>query len=136
VLAWREYGQRGAPAARSPAHPIFALSIATSVCSFAAQMLAFVSLPFFFEGTLGRSAVDTGLLLRRGRSRSASSARRRRSLSDRFPRSHSRESGSSYGGGLAALAFTPAGAAWFDIAWRWRCAGSASACSRPRTTAP
>lgn len=43
--------------------PIFSLSMATSVCSFAAQMLAFVSLPFFLQNGLGRSEVDTGLLL-------------------------------------------------------------------------
>jgi DHA2 family multidrug resistance protein-like MFS transporter len=43
--------------------PIFSLSIGTSVCSFAAQMLAFVSLPFFLQTTLGRSEVETGLLL-------------------------------------------------------------------------
>lgn len=43
--------------------PIFSLSMATSVCSFAAQMLAFVSLPFFLQSVLGRSEVDTGLLL-------------------------------------------------------------------------
>ena len=34
--------------------PMFALSAATSVCSFAAQGLAFVSLPFYFEDVLGR----------------------------------------------------------------------------------
>lgn len=43
--------------------PIFALSIATSVMSFAAQMLAFVSLPFYIQNTLGHSEVQTGLLL-------------------------------------------------------------------------
>ena len=43
--------------------PIFGLSIATSICSFTAQMLAFVSLPFYFETVLGRSAVETGLLM-------------------------------------------------------------------------
>jgi DHA2 family multidrug resistance protein-like MFS transporter len=43
--------------------PIYGLSIATSVCSFTAQMLAFVALPFFFETLLGRSAVETGLLM-------------------------------------------------------------------------
>jgi DHA2 family multidrug resistance protein-like MFS transporter len=43
--------------------PIFGLSIATSVVSFAAQMLAYVSLPFYFQGVLGRSAVETGLLM-------------------------------------------------------------------------
>jgi MFS transporter, DHA2 family, multidrug resistance protein len=43
--------------------PIFGLSVATSICSFTAQMLAFVSLPFYFETVLGRSAVETGLLM-------------------------------------------------------------------------
>ena len=42
---------------------VFALSIATSIASFAAQTLAFVSLPFHFENTLHRSQVATGLLL-------------------------------------------------------------------------
>jgi DHA2 family multidrug resistance protein-like MFS transporter len=43
--------------------PLFALSSATSMCSFAAQGLSFVSLPFYFQTVLGRSAVETGLLL-------------------------------------------------------------------------
>jgi DHA2 family multidrug resistance protein-like MFS transporter len=43
--------------------PIFRLSVLTSVISFAAQMLAFVALPFFFQGALHRSAVETGLLM-------------------------------------------------------------------------
>jgi len=43
--------------------PIFALSIGTSVCSFAAQVLAFVSVPFMLQDTLGLSQVQTGLLM-------------------------------------------------------------------------
>ncbi|NDJ57980.1 MFS transporter [Enterobacteriaceae bacterium 4M9] len=43
--------------------PAFSLSMVTSVCSFCAQMLALVALPFFLQGTLGRSEVETGLLL-------------------------------------------------------------------------
>ncbi|WP_414164035.1 MFS transporter [Superficieibacter sp. BNK-5] len=43
--------------------PIFSLSICTSICSFCAQMLALVSLPFFLQSILGRSEVETGLLL-------------------------------------------------------------------------
>lgn len=43
--------------------PIFALSIGTSICSFAAQMLAMVALPFFLQSVLGRDEVATGLLL-------------------------------------------------------------------------
>ncbi len=43
--------------------PLFSLSICTSICSFCAQMLALVSLPFFMQSVLGRSEVETGLLL-------------------------------------------------------------------------
>jgi MFS transporter, DHA2 family, multidrug resistance protein len=43
--------------------PLFSLSICTSICSFCAQMLALVSLPFFLQSVVGRSEVETGLLL-------------------------------------------------------------------------
>ncbi|MGE0576910.1 MAG: MFS transporter [Reyranella sp.] len=43
--------------------PIFSLSISAATCTFTAQGLAFVSLPFFFHTVLGRSATDTGILL-------------------------------------------------------------------------
>lgn len=43
--------------------PLFSLSICTSICSFCAQMLALVSLPFFLQSVMGRSEVETGLLL-------------------------------------------------------------------------
>jgi MFS transporter, DHA2 family, multidrug resistance protein len=43
--------------------PIFALSIATSVASFVAQMLAYVALPFYLQDALGRDQVETGLLM-------------------------------------------------------------------------
>ena len=45
------------------ARPMFALSVATSIISFTAQMMAFVALPFFLQGSLGLSAVQTGLLM-------------------------------------------------------------------------
>ncbi|MFC7609121.1 MFS transporter [Pseudoroseomonas aestuarii] len=51
--------QAGRPAPLLPVDllriPIFALSVATAICSFAAQMLAFVALPFFLQHGLGRS---------------------------------------------------------------------------------
>ena len=59
--------QLGRPAPLLPVDllriPIFALSVTTSIVSFAAQMLAFVALPFYLQDVLGRSAVQTGLLL-------------------------------------------------------------------------
>jgi DHA2 family multidrug resistance protein-like MFS transporter len=64
VLVWRETHRAW------PLLPVdllrvrlFSLSIATSVCSFVAQMMAYVSLPFFMQHSLGRSAVETGLLM-------------------------------------------------------------------------
>jgi len=42
--------------------PVFSLSIATSVCSFTAQMAALVALPFEIQ-RLGHSAVETGLFM-------------------------------------------------------------------------
>jgi len=42
--------------------PVFSLSLAISMCSFFAQMAAFVSLPFELQ-RLGRSVVETGLLM-------------------------------------------------------------------------
>jgi len=42
---------------------IFGMSIATSTVSFAAQMLAYVTLPFLFQSVMGRSAFETGLLM-------------------------------------------------------------------------
>lgn len=43
--------------------PIFSLSIVTSLCSFIAQMLTMVALPFYLQNLLGRSEIATGLLL-------------------------------------------------------------------------
>ncbi len=43
--------------------PLFALSSVTSMCSFAAQGLSFVALPFLFQLGMGLSAIETGLLI-------------------------------------------------------------------------
>jgi DHA2 family multidrug resistance protein-like MFS transporter len=43
--------------------PVFALSIVTSVCSFAAQTSAYVALPFYFHDILQRSITETGFLM-------------------------------------------------------------------------
>ena len=43
--------------------PLFALSVGTSMASFATQSLAFVSLPFFIVTVLQRDAVQVGFLL-------------------------------------------------------------------------
>lgn len=43
--------------------PIFSVSIATSICSYLAQMLALISLPFFYQHMLGYTESETGLLM-------------------------------------------------------------------------
>lgn len=43
--------------------PLFALSIGTSFCSFAAQMAVFVMLPFMLQNALGLDSARAGLLL-------------------------------------------------------------------------
>lgn len=43
--------------------PVFALSAATGICSFATQSLAFVSLPFMLQNVLGYTQVETGFLI-------------------------------------------------------------------------
>lgn len=43
--------------------PIFALSICSSISAFTAQMLAMVSIPFYFQHALGLNAIYTGLLM-------------------------------------------------------------------------
>ena len=83
------YRQLGLPAPMFPVdlyrRPIFALSSLTSLCSFAAQGLAFVALPFYFQTVLGFSAVETGLLLTPWPVMTGLAAPIAGPLSDRFP---------------------------------------------------
>jgi DHA2 family multidrug resistance protein-like MFS transporter len=65
--------------------PLFALSVLTSVCAFSVQGLAFVSLPFFFEGVLHRDPVQTGFLITPWAIATALTAPFAGRLSDRYP---------------------------------------------------
>jgi DHA2 family multidrug resistance protein-like MFS transporter len=104
--------------------PIFALSAITSVCSFAAQMMAYVSLPFYLQDVLGRSQVETGLLMTPWPLGSAVIAPIAGRLADRY-------SAGMLGGvglglfalGLAALAVLPATPSSGDIIWRMAICG-------------
>jgi len=99
--------------------PIFALSIATSICSFAAQTLAYVSLPFYLQDALGRSQVETGLLMTPWPLTVAVVAPIAGRLSDRY-------SAGLLGGigllamaaGLGLLALLPAHPSEVEIIWR------------------
>jgi DHA2 family multidrug resistance protein-like MFS transporter len=104
--------------------PIFALSSATAICSFAVQGLAFVSLPFYFEDILGRSQVETGFFMTPWPFVVAIMAPIAGRLSDRHP------AGILGGLGLALLslgmvllAMLPANPHVMDIAWRMAVCG-------------
>ena len=99
--------------------PMFALSAATSVCSFAVQGLAFVSLPFYFEDVLMRTQVETGFFMTPWPLVVAIMAPIGGRLSDRYPvgilgGSASRCSAS----GMVLLATLPAEPGMANIVWR------------------
>jgi DHA2 family multidrug resistance protein-like MFS transporter len=105
-------------------NPIFALSVATSVASFAAQMLAFVALPFRFENTLHYDQVMTGLLLTPWPAAVGLMAPFAGWLADRMSTAVLCAVGLAvFGTGLAALALLPAAPGPVDICWRMAVCG-------------
>lgn len=129
VLAWilarREIGN---PAPVLPVDllriPIFTLSIATSICSFAAQMLALVSLPFMMHG-LGYDAVATGLLITPWPIAIAIAAPIAGRLADRYPAGLLGGAGLAvFALGLLSLALLPAKPTPLDIVWRMAVCGA------------
>jgi MFS transporter, DHA2 family, multidrug resistance protein len=99
--------------------PLFALSIATSVCSFVAQMLAYVSLPFYLQDVLGRSQVETGLLMTPWPLMNGLTAAVAGRLADRYPAGVLGGIGLfAFAAGLALMAMLPAEPTAFDIVWR------------------
>ena len=99
--------------------PIFTLSISAGSCTFTAQGLAFVSLPFFFHTVLGKSATDTGILLTAWPLALASVAPISGRLSDRY---HAGVLGAigltCMTTGLVLTALLPANPSTADIMWR------------------
>jgi DHA2 family multidrug resistance protein-like MFS transporter len=104
--------------------PLFALSAATAICSFAVQGISFVALPFYFEDVLGRSQVETGFFMTPWPLVVAIMAPIGGRLSDRF-------SAGILGGlglillavGMALLAMLPATPSIADIVWRMMVCG-------------
>jgi DHA2 family multidrug resistance protein-like MFS transporter len=99
--------------------PIFALSVTTAVCTFVGQGIAFVALPFYFQDVIGRSQVETGLLLTPWPVTVAMIAPVAGRLADRYP-------AGILGGiglgilslGFVLLALLPAQPGDADIVWR------------------
>ena len=99
--------------------PAFALSMASSVCAFAAQMTAFVALPFHLQDGLRLSGTQTGLLMTPWPLAVAAIAPVAGRLSDRYPPGLLGGIGlATMAAGLAAVAMLPAEPAMPDIVWR------------------
>jgi DHA2 family multidrug resistance protein-like MFS transporter len=104
--------------------PIFGLSILTSVVSFAAQMMAYVGLPFYFQGAMGRSAVETGLLMTPWPLGVAVSAPIAGRLADRYRAGALGGIGLAvFAAGLGLLSVIHPGMSNLDIAWRMAVCG-------------
>jgi MFS transporter, DHA2 family, multidrug resistance protein len=104
--------------------PIFALSVGTSICTYTAQSLAFVALPFYFQYVGGQSQIETGLLITPWPLIVVVVGPLAGRLSDRFPPT-------ILGGlglivmtvGLLLMLFAPVDASLANIAWRMAVCG-------------
>ena len=105
--------------------PIFSLSVGTSICSFSAQMLAFVSLPFFLQTVLGKTEVMTGLLLTPWPIATMIMAPIAGRLLERFNAGLLGSIGLGlFAIGLLSLALLPASPSDLDIIWRMALCGA------------
>lgn len=106
-------------------HPVFALSALTSACAYTCQGAAFVALPFYFQGVLGRSQVDTGLLMTPWPVAVAFTAPLAGWLSERHPVGLLGGSGLILlAVGMAFLTLMPSSPTAFDMCWRMALCGA------------
>jgi DHA2 family multidrug resistance protein-like MFS transporter len=104
--------------------PLFALSVTTSVCSFIAQSIAQVSMPFLFEHRFALDQVMTGLLMTPWPLVVAVIAPFAGRLADKYPAGLLGGCGLMVMGlGLLAMAMLPDHPATLDIVWRMTVCG-------------
>lgn len=120
---------RGRPAPLLPLdllrRPIFSLSIATSVTSFAAHMVAMVTMPFLLQGVLDRSVVETGLLMTAWPLAVGVTAPLAGRLADRHPAGLLGGLGlAAFAAGLLMLSMLGSDPANVDVLWRMALCGA------------
>ncbi|MBI5720850.1 MAG: MFS transporter [Rubrivivax sp.] len=104
--------------------PAFGLSIAGSACAFAAHTMAYIALPFLFQGVMGKSPGEIGLLMTPWAAVIMLVAPLAGRLSDRHPAAVLGGLGMALlAAGLASLALLPAQAQAADIVWRMTLCG-------------
>jgi MFS transporter, DHA2 family, multidrug resistance protein len=99
--------------------PVFALSVATAICAHAAQLIAFVALPFYLQDVAGLSPIEIGVLITPWPAALMIMAPIAGRLADRY-------SAGILGGlglavmtlGLLLVLFMPDPPARIDVAWR------------------
>ena len=105
--------------------PVFALSMASSVSAFCAQMLGFLSLPFLLLEAQGRSHMEAGLLITAWPLATALTAPLAGRLIGRYPDGLLGGIGMAvFAAGLLALGLMPAHPAHGDVVWRMALCGA------------
>ena len=99
--------------------PVFALSVATAICAHGAQLIAFVTLPFYLQDVSGLSPIQIGVLITPWPAALVVMAPIAGRLADRYP------AGLLGGFGLAVMTLglllvllLPARPTQIDVAWR------------------
>ncbi len=103
---------------------LFSLSVLASIASFAAQMIGYVALPFYFETVMQRGQVQTGLLMTPWPAAVGLAAPIAGHLADRHPAAILGGGGLAlFAAGLVSLAVLPADASTLDVIWRMALCG-------------